>query len=119
MNEQRFIENPFDKIFNIVNPDHTQLYNLLLKLLQEFFNNVKMPTPIALASLPHKSKEDPSAYTGAAGYLIMLIKLHDYFSKQDEQNSEAFSSRSHIVGDEGVNQLTDPDFYLKTAQEQY
>jgi len=33
MNDTRYIENPFVKIFNIVNPDKTQLYNLLLKLL--------------------------------------------------------------------------------------
>lgn len=37
MDDIRYIENPFAKIFNIVNPDTTQLYNLLLKLLKEFF----------------------------------------------------------------------------------
>ena len=33
MEDNRYIENPFAKIFNVVNPDKTQLYNLLLKLL--------------------------------------------------------------------------------------
>lgn len=33
MDDIRYVENPFAKIFNIVNPDTTQLYNLLLKLL--------------------------------------------------------------------------------------
>jgi hypothetical protein len=47
MNEVRYIENPFAKIFNIVNPDIPQLYNLLLKLLQDFFANVKLPTTLA------------------------------------------------------------------------
>lgn len=48
----------------------------------------------------------------------MLIKAHDFFMKL-EDNSEEFTSRSHIIGDEGVNKLTDPKFYLKMAQEQY
>jgi hypothetical protein len=56
MEDIRYIENPFAKIFNIVNPDHTQLYNLLLKLLQEFLNNVKVPTVVSLTSIPAKSR---------------------------------------------------------------
>lgn len=99
MNDQRYIENPFDKIFNIVNPDRSQLYNLLLKLLQEFFNNVKIPTLVSLASLPHKSREDYSVYTGTGGYLVMFLRLYEYFSKKDEKKSEVFTARSHLVGD--------------------
>lgn len=76
MEDIRYIENPFAKIFNIVNPDHTQLYNLLLKLLQEFFHNVKIPTVVSLASIPAKSREDFSVYTGTGGYLVMFLKLH-------------------------------------------
>jgi hypothetical protein len=52
MKEVRHIENPFAKIFNVVNPDKTQIYNLLLKLLDEFFQEVKLPTVICLSSLP-------------------------------------------------------------------
>ena len=33
--------------------------------------------------------------------------------------SEELTSRVHLVGDEGINRLTDPGFYLKMAQEQY
>lgn len=80
MNEVRYIENPFAKIFNIVNPDVTQLYNLLLKLLKNFFQDVKIPTVIAQTSLPAKSYEEPFAYVGTAGYIIMFLRLHDYFS---------------------------------------
>lgn len=52
MEEIRHIENPFFKIFNIVNADHTQLYSLLLKLLSEFFRDVKLPTLICQKSKP-------------------------------------------------------------------
>jgi hypothetical protein len=55
---------------------------------------------------------------GAGGYLVLFIRLHDYFLEIGSKESE-FTSRSHLVGDEGVNRLTDPQFYLKIAQEQY
>ena len=76
MNDIRYLENPFAKIFNIVNPDHTQLYNLLLKLLSNFFQDVKLPTVTALTSNPSNSYQDPYAYVGTAGYLIMLLRVH-------------------------------------------
>lgn len=86
MNDIRYIDNPFAKIFNIVNPDNKQLYNLLLKLLDDFFKNVKLPTLVSLASIPAKSREDFSAYTGSGGYLIMLLRLYDYFFKHLNKN---------------------------------
>lgn len=82
MNETRYIDNPFAKIFNIVNPDTTQLYNLLLKLLQSFFKNVKIPTAVSLASDPKESEEDPYAYVGTAGYIVMFLRLEEYFSNR-------------------------------------
>ena len=83
----RYIDNPFDKIFNIVNPDIHQLYNLLLKLLQNFFQNVKLPTCNSLASKLSASSDDPYAYVGTAGYLVMFLRLHDYFSTKSEKDS--------------------------------
>ena len=119
MNDVRYIENPFAKIFNIVNPDTNQLYNLLLKLLKKFFHDVKIPTVITQTSLPAKSYEEPFAYVGTAGYIIMFLRLHDYFSEKTYRESEEFLSRVHLVGDEGISQLTDPIFYIKMAQEQF
>ena len=119
MNQTRYIDNPFDKIFKIVNPDTDQLYNQLLELLQKFFDTVKIPSATSYCSIPAKSKEDPYLYVGTAGYIVMFLRLHDYFLKKSEQKSEKFISQSHLVGDEGVNKFTDPCFYLKLAEEQY
>ena len=82
MKEARYIENPFAKIFNIVNPDIKQLYNLLLKHLNRFFTDVKIPSPVVQASLPAKNYEDASAYVGTAGYIVMFLRLHDFFAKK-------------------------------------
>ena len=102
-----------------MNPDVTQLYNLLLKLLNNFFKEVKIPTVFAKASRPEKSEEDPSAYVGSSGYLVMFLRAHDFFAQKEHKKSEELLSKSHLVGDEVINQLTDPLFYLKIAEEQY
>jgi hypothetical protein len=49
----------------------------------------------------------------------MFIRLYRFFSKQSEKSEEAFSSKSHIVGDEIMYKLKDPHYYLKLAEEQY
>lgn len=82
MNDIRYIDNPFAKIFNVVNPDKTQLFNLLLKLLDQFFKDIKLPTANSRASKPEKSTVDPFTYAGAGGYLYMLIRLYDFFNKK-------------------------------------
>lgn len=107
------------KIFNIVHPDQTQIYSLLIKLLEKFFKDIKLPTVTSTASDPSKSSEDITAYTGTSGYLYMFIRLYRYFSKQSEIEEEGFSSKSHLVGDELIYKLKDPHFYLKLADEQY
>ena len=56
MQDIRHIENPFFKIFNIINPDESSLYSLLIRLLEKFFKNVKIPTLIATASKPSESE---------------------------------------------------------------
>ena len=99
MNECRYIDNPFAKIFSIVNPDHNQLYNLLLKLLRTFFQDVKIPTVKVNTSVEAKSEEDPFAYVGTAGYLVMFLRLHDYFSTKENRESELIKSRTDLVGD--------------------
>ena len=87
MEGTRYVENPFAKIFNIVNPDITQLYNLLLKLLAEFFKEVRLPSHMSVASIPAKSRADISVYVGAGGYLVTLLRLHDYFSMKEARKT--------------------------------
>lgn len=74
---------------------------------------------MSTASDPSKSEEDISAYTGASGYLYMFIRLYRHFSKQSVIEEESFASKSHLVGDEIMYKLKDPNFYLKIANEQY
>lgn len=112
MQDNRYIENPFAKIFNVVNPDKTQLYNLLLKLLNQFFASVKIPTAVSQASDPKESREDITAYTGTSGYMYMFLRVIDFFSKKENSGSEEIQSKSKIIGDAVLKQLTDPYFYL-------
>lgn len=83
MEDIRYIDNPFFKIFNIVNPDHSQLYSLLIRQLEKFFNDIKIPTVMSTASLPSESREDISAYTGTSGYLYMFIRAYRYFNQRN------------------------------------
>lgn len=82
MEDIRYIENPFFKIFKIVNPDCTQIYSLLIRLLEKFFKDVKIPTIMTLPSNPKNAVEDISAYAGPSGYLCMYIRLFTFFAKQ-------------------------------------
>lgn len=77
----RHIENPFEKIFNIILPDKQKLYTLLIRLIEEFFTNVKIPTLSDYASISKETFDDISAYSGANGYLYMMIRLARYFGK--------------------------------------
>jgi hypothetical protein len=77
----RHIENPFEKIFNIILPDKQKLYTLLIRLIEEFFTNVKIPTLSDYASIPKETVNDTSAYAGSNGYLYMMIRLARYFGK--------------------------------------
>ena len=49
----------------------------------------------------------------------MFLRAHDFFAKKEHKTNEILLSKSHLVGDEVINQLTDPLFYIKLAQEQY
>jgi hypothetical protein len=48
----RFIENPFLKIYNIIQPNNDKLFSMLFNLIQEFFAGVDLPTLTAIASIP-------------------------------------------------------------------
>lgn len=51
----RFIENPFKKIYNIIQPDHDKLYKILFANIEEFLAGSKLPTLQAIASDPAKT----------------------------------------------------------------
>jgi hypothetical protein len=42
----------------------------------------------------------------------MFLRVFDFFSKKENSSSEEIQSKSEIIGDAGLKQLTDPYFYL-------
>lgn len=53
-----------------------------MRLVEEFFTNVKIPTLSDYASDEKEMSNDISAYAGANGYLYMFIRLSRYFAKE-------------------------------------
>ena len=49
----------------------------------------------------------------------MMIRTHRFFARQSEGENQKFMGKSHLLGDAKVNELTDPQFYLQWAMEQY
>lgn len=52
-----------------------------MRLIEEFFTNIKIPTLSDYASVEKEMSNDISAYAGANGYLYMFIRLSRYFGK--------------------------------------
>lgn len=71
----RYIHNPFQKIVNIIKPDHERIYNLLFNEIQEFINGSQLPTLTSIKSDPSQNEIDTSAYCGVGGYTYTLIRL--------------------------------------------
>jgi hypothetical protein len=42
----------------------------------------------------------------------MFLRAYDFFVKKENSNSEEIQSKSKILGDANLKQLTDPHFYL-------
>ena len=74
----RYIENPFKKIYNIIQPDPDKLYKILFNLIEQFLKETKMPTLQAVASDPKQTYIDISAYAGVSGYIYTLIRIYKF-----------------------------------------
>lgn len=76
---------------------------------------MKIPTLSDYASSPKETTNDISAYSGANGYLYMMIRLSRYFAKEQMGSFIEFSKSSHIKSDGDLNKLMDSQFYLQMA----
>lgn len=86
-----------------------------MRLIEDFFIHVKIPTLSDYASDPKETTNDISAYSGANGYLYMMIRLSRYFAKEQMGSFIEFSNSSHIKSDSDLNKLMDSQFYIQMA----